>query len=82
MRHTNMTRPLFAPCRRPPSKSPPLNAQVCGDVGFNCIQLNRTIFLTRKPAGSDCWESETRLIPAGCECMWPKHHFGDIALHH
>lgn len=56
--------------------------KVCGEAGFSCIQLNRTIFLTRRPYGNECWESETRLVAAGCECMWPKHHFGDITSHH
>ena len=50
--------------------------KVCGHHGFSCIQLNRTIFLTRRPYGSDCWEVETRNVPSGCECMWPKHHKG------
>ncbi|GAB0092144.1 hypothetical protein DMENIID0001_071170 [Sergentomyia squamirostris] len=56
--------------------------KICGEVGFSCIQLNRTIFLTRRLAGTDCWESLTRQVPAGCECMWPKHHYGDITSHH
>ncbi|XP_055690756.1 uncharacterized protein LOC129794143 isoform X2 [Lutzomyia longipalpis] len=56
--------------------------KICGEVGFSCIQLNRTIFLTRRLFGTDCWESLTRQVPAGCECMWPKHHYGDITSHH
>lgn len=56
--------------------------KVCGEAGFSCLQLNRTIFLTRRAHGADCWESETRLVLAGCECMWPKHNLGDIAAHH
>lgn len=56
--------------------------KVCSEAGFSCIQLNRTLFLTRRIRGASCWESETRLIPAGCECMWPKHHLGDIMAHH
>ncbi|CAD7091788.1 unnamed protein product [Hermetia illucens] len=59
-----------------------VNNKVCGQGGFTCIQLNRTIFLTRKARGSDCWETEARLVAAGCECMWPQHKFGDIAAHH
>lgn len=50
--------------------------KVCGHHGFSCIQLNRTIFLTKRSVGSDCWEVEARIIPSGCECMWPKHHKG------
>ncbi|XP_055715191.1 uncharacterized protein LOC129809409 isoform X1 [Phlebotomus papatasi] len=56
--------------------------EICGDAGFSCIQLNRTIFLTRRLYGTECWESLTRQVPAGCECMWPKHHYGDITSHH
>lgn len=52
--------------------------KVCGHHGFSCIQLNRTIFLTRRLKDSDCWEVETRPIFSGCECMWPKHHKGRI----
>ncbi|CRK95554.1 CLUMA_CG009019, isoform A [Clunio marinus] len=49
---------------------------------INCIQRNRTIFLTRRAFGTDCWKVETRVIPFGCECMWPKHHKGEILIHH
>ncbi|XP_059613883.1 uncharacterized protein LOC132260005 isoform X2 [Phlebotomus argentipes] len=56
--------------------------KICGEAGLFCIQLNRTIFLTRRLFGTDCWESLTRQVPAGCECMWPKHHYGDITSHH
>lgn len=56
--------------------------QVCSEAGFSCIQLNRTLFLTRRVRGMGCWESETRIVPAGCECMWPKHNLGDISAHH
>jgi hypothetical protein len=54
------------------------NKPICSEAGFSCIQLNRTIFLTRRSAGTECWEVETRVVQAGCECMWPKHHFGEI----
>jgi hypothetical protein len=56
--------------------------KVCSDVGLSCIQLNRTIFLTRRSFDSNCWETETRVVPFGCECMWPKHNFGDISERH
>lgn len=56
--------------------------KVCSEAGFSCIQLNRTVYLTRRAKGSDCWESETRIVPSGCECMWPKHAFGDIITYH
>lgn len=55
---------------------------MCGNNGFSCIQLNRTLFLTRRAFDTECWEVETRVVPAGCECMWPKHHLGDILQHH
>lgn len=55
---------------------------VCFEGGFSCIQQNRTIFVSRRSRGSDCWEVESRVIAAGCECMWPKHHFGDIKDQH
>lgn len=58
------------------------NNKICNQAGFTCIQLNRTIFLTRKARGTDCWETDTRVVPAGCECMWPKHVHGDILAHH
>lgn len=53
--------------------------QVCNRGNFHCIQLNRTIHLTRRTKGSDCWELEQRVVPSGCECMWPKHVKGEIA---
>lgn len=56
--------------------------KVCSEAGFSCIQLNRTVYLTRRAKGSDCWESETRIVPSGCECMWPKHIYGDIGTYH
>ncbi|XP_055840353.1 uncharacterized protein LOC129907894 [Episyrphus balteatus] len=56
--------------------------KVCSEAGFTCIQLNRTVYLTRRAKGSECWESETRIVPSGCECMWPKHTFGDIITYH
>lgn len=55
---------------------------MCSEAGFSCIQLNGTLFLTRRARGDGCWESETRTIAAGCECMWPKHQLGDIMAHH
>ncbi|XP_064542352.1 uncharacterized protein LOC135431268 isoform X2 [Drosophila montana] len=56
--------------------------EICSATGFSCIQLNRTIHLIRLNEGSGCWESETRTVPSGCECMWPKHSYGDIASYH
>ncbi|KPU76533.1 uncharacterized protein Dana_GF11687, isoform B [Drosophila ananassae] len=56
--------------------------EICSATGFSCIQLNRTIHLIRLNEGSGCWESETRTVPSGCECMWPKHSYGDIAFYH
>ncbi|KAM8714374.1 hypothetical protein ACLKA7_014495 [Drosophila subpalustris] len=56
--------------------------EICSATGFACIQLNRTIHLIRLNEGSGCWESETRTVPSGCECMWPKHSYGDIASYH
>ncbi|XP_063701868.1 uncharacterized protein LOC134831951 [Culicoides brevitarsis] len=51
---------------------------VCNEGGFHCIQLNRTIFVTKREKGSSCWEVEHRRVASGCECMWPKHYRGDI----
>ncbi|XP_067634377.1 uncharacterized protein [Eurosta solidaginis] len=58
--------------------------RVCSEAGFSCIQLNRTIHLIRrnKLAISECWELEIRIVPSGCECMWPKHDHGDITVYH
>ncbi|ALC42151.1 CG34386 [Drosophila busckii] len=56
--------------------------EICSATGFACIQLNRTIHLIRLNDASGCWESETRTVPSGCECMWPKHNYGDIASYH
>ncbi|KAH8309408.1 hypothetical protein KR059_009227 [Drosophila kikkawai] len=56
--------------------------EICSATGFSCIQLNRTIHLIRLNDASGCWESETRTVPSGCECMWPKHSYGDIAAYH
>ncbi|KAH8401380.1 hypothetical protein KR009_005038, partial [Drosophila setifemur] len=56
--------------------------EICSATGFACIQLNRTIHLIRLNDASGCWESETRTVPSGCECMWPKHSYGDIAFYH
>lgn len=54
--------------------------KICSKLNYNCVQLTRTIFLTRRPYGSDCWEVETRTINSGCECMWPKHTHGEIQI--
>lgn len=56
--------------------------KVCAESHFSCIQQNQTIFLSRRPRHSDCWEVETRIISSGCDCMWPRHVFGDINGHH
>ncbi|XP_012154846.2 uncharacterized protein LOC101448602 [Ceratitis capitata] len=58
--------------------------RICSEAGFSCIQLNRTIHLIRRNKAStdECWESEIRIVPSGCECMWPKHDNGDIAAYH
>ncbi|XP_037941088.1 probable WRKY transcription factor protein 1 [Teleopsis dalmanni] len=58
--------------------------RICSEAGFSCIQLNRTIHLIRrnKVSSMECWESEIRIVPSGCECMWPKHNYGDIVTYH
>ncbi|XP_068624849.1 uncharacterized protein [Battus philenor] len=55
--------------------------EICSSLGFSCVQWNKTIHLTRRRYSSDCWETKTLVIPAGCECMWPVHRLGDINLH-
>ncbi|XP_060809585.1 uncharacterized protein LOC106133891 [Amyelois transitella] len=55
--------------------------EICSSLGFTCIQWNKTIHLTRRRYTSDCWETRTMVIPAGCECMWPVHRLGDMTLH-
>ncbi|XP_013179386.1 PREDICTED: uncharacterized protein LOC106126328 [Papilio xuthus] len=55
--------------------------EICSSLGFSCVQWNKTIHLTRRRYSSDCWETKTMVIPAGCECMWPVHRLGDINLH-
>ncbi|CAG4955464.1 unnamed protein product [Colias eurytheme] len=47
--------------------------EICSSLGFSCVQWNKTIHLTRRRYSSDCWETLTMVIPAGCECMWPVH---------
>ncbi|CAH0716053.1 unnamed protein product, partial [Brenthis ino] len=58
-----------------------LGSQICSSLGFSCVQWNKTIHLTRRRYSSDCWETKTMIIPAGCECMWPVHRLGDMTLH-
>ncbi|XP_039763139.1 uncharacterized protein LOC120635987 isoform X2 [Pararge aegeria] len=53
--------------------------QLCSSIGLSCVQWNKTIHLTRRRYTSDCWETKTLIIPAGCECMWPVHKFGAIS---
>ncbi|KAJ0183924.1 hypothetical protein K1T71_000347 [Dendrolimus kikuchii] len=55
--------------------------EICTSLGLSCVQWNKTIHLTRRRYSSDCWETRTMVIPAGCECMWPVHRLGDIKLH-
>ncbi|XP_053623875.1 uncharacterized protein LOC128682899 isoform X1 [Plodia interpunctella] len=55
--------------------------EICSSLGFSCVQWNKTIHLTRRRYTSDCWETRTLVIPAGCECMWPVHRLGDMAVH-
>ncbi|XP_073954869.1 uncharacterized protein isoform X2 [Choristoneura fumiferana] len=54
---------------------------VCSGLGLSCVQWNKTIHLTRRRYTSDCWETRTLVIPAGCECLWPAHKLGDMSLH-
>ncbi|XP_026727761.1 uncharacterized protein LOC113493925 [Trichoplusia ni] len=54
--------------------------EICSSLGFACVQWNKTIHLTRRRYTSDCWETRTMVIPAGCECMWPVHRLGDMKL--
>lgn len=55
--------------------------EICSSLGFSCVQWNKTIHLTRRRYSSDCWETRTLVIPAGCECMWPVYRLGDMKLH-
>lgn len=55
--------------------------KVCGGAGFACIQRNRTILLLKRTENS-CYETESRTINSGCECVWPKHSLGDIQDYH
>lgn len=53
--------------------------KVCGGSGFMCIQKTRKIILVkRNRSGSNCYETESRTINFGCDCMWPKHIHGEI----
>ncbi|CAK1588623.1 unnamed protein product [Parnassius mnemosyne] len=58
-----------------------VSSEICSSLGFSCVQWNKTIHLTRRRYSSDCWETKTMVIPAGCECMWPVHRLGDITHH-
>ncbi|XP_045784618.1 uncharacterized protein LOC123880515 [Maniola jurtina] len=53
--------------------------QLCSSIGLSCVQWNKSIHLTRRRYTSECWETKTLVIAAGCECMWPVHKFGAIA---
>ncbi|XP_026313442.1 uncharacterized protein LOC113225370 [Hyposmocoma kahamanoa] len=47
--------------------------EICSKIGLSCVQLNKTIHYTRRRFSSDCWETKTMEIPAGCECMYLSH---------
>ncbi|XP_052746790.1 uncharacterized protein LOC112046348 [Bicyclus anynana] len=49
----------------------------CSSIGLSCVQWNKTIHLTRRRYTSDCWETKTLIIPAGCECR--RREFGAIS---
>ncbi|CAH2034646.1 unnamed protein product, partial [Iphiclides podalirius] len=68
-------------CTAAPADDSTLGNEICSSLGFSCVQWNKTIHLTRRRYSSDCWETKTLVIPAGCECMWPVHRLGDITLH-
>ncbi|XP_063393417.1 uncharacterized protein LOC134678693 [Cydia fagiglandana] len=55
--------------------------EICSSLGLSCVQWNKTIHLTRRRYTSDCWETRTLIIPAGCECLWSNQKLGDISLH-
>ncbi|CAB3221888.1 unnamed protein product [Arctia plantaginis] len=68
-------------CTMAPSEEIGVTNEICSSLGFACVQWNKTIHLTRRRYSSDCWETRTLVIPAGCECMWPVHRLGDMKLH-
>ena len=55
--------------------------KICGGAGFACVQRNRTILLLKRTR-DNCYETESRTINSGCECVWPKHTLGDIQDYH
>ncbi|XP_028178864.1 uncharacterized protein LOC114366250 [Ostrinia furnacalis] len=68
-------------CSSPTNEDMSVTNEICSSLGFSCVQWNKTIHLTRRRYSSDCWETRTMVIPAGCECMWPVHRLGDMTLH-
>ncbi|XP_047543452.1 uncharacterized protein LOC125075766 [Vanessa atalanta] len=68
-------------CTMTPGDDVGVTNEVCSSLGFSCVQWNKTIHLTRRRYSSDCWETKTMVIPAGCECMWPVHRLGQLTLH-
>ncbi|KAL0122963.1 hypothetical protein PUN28_007551 [Cardiocondyla obscurior] len=58
--------------------------QKCIYPAFHCVQKIRRMSFVRRPwnSDSDCWESYTKDIASGCDCMWPVSNLGEISHHY
>ncbi|XP_011635828.1 uncharacterized protein LOC105426349 [Pogonomyrmex barbatus] len=56
--------------------------QKCVHPAFHCVQRSRVLSLVRRRWEDDCWESYTKEIASGCDCMWPVTNLGEISHHY
>ncbi|XP_014661388.1 PREDICTED: uncharacterized protein LOC106804634 [Priapulus caudatus] len=54
------------------------NVQKCAFGALHCVQQHAVLHLSRRKAGSDCWEPVQKEIKYGCECMWPINELGPM----
>ncbi|XP_077301931.1 uncharacterized protein LOC143922537 isoform X2 [Arctopsyche grandis] len=55
---------------------------ICSTAGFECMQWNETIHVTRRKINDGCWKTYSYTVPKGCECMWPEHKLGKLETYH
>ncbi|XP_067006219.2 uncharacterized protein [Anabrus simplex] len=54
----------------------------CAFPLLHCVQVYHELHIARRHINSTCWEPQTVVVKAGCECMWPEHELGSPTDHY